>query len=46
MLMLEHLFEGELLEDESRSEDESDLDSINDKRNEAAIERFLIGYRI
>jgi hypothetical protein len=45
MLILEHLFEGEPLEDESGSKDESDSDSINDKRNEAVVERFLIGYR-
>jgi hypothetical protein len=43
--MLEHLFEGESLEDESESEYEYDINIRND-RNETVIERFLDGYRI
>jgi hypothetical protein len=43
--MLEHLFEGEPLEDESESEYEYDT-SIRNDRNETVVERFLDGYRI
>jgi hypothetical protein len=42
--MLEYLFEGEPLEDESESEYEYDT-SIRNDRNETAVERFLDGYR-
>jgi hypothetical protein len=44
VLMLEHLFKGEPLEDESESEYEYDI-SIRNDRNETAVERFLDGYR-
>ena len=45
VLILEHLFEGELLEDESESEYEYDINIRND-RNEIVIERFLDSYHI
>jgi hypothetical protein len=44
VLILEHLFEREPLEDESESEYEYDT-SIRNDRNETAVERFLDGYR-